>query len=101
MKATLVIDILIILIGLCGMLAIQNNVILFLISNELFLLGMGLMFVTVGNFYSDLFGQVCMVFILVISAVETAVIVVIMLYYYRLSGVWHISRLNSIYQPYK
>jgi len=91
----LILGILLCTIGFSGFLSEKNNMILFLISNEIFLLGLILGFVSVGELYQDPVGQLFALVILVVAAIETAVILVLFLVFYREMSSWNFD-LNAI-----
>jgi len=73
-------------IGMCGFLTRPLNIIFFLISNELGLLSFIFMFVSLGQFYVDLSGQLFVLVLLVISAIETALVLVLYISLVSITG---------------
>jgi NADH:ubiquinone oxidoreductase subunit K len=69
---------LLILLGLIGIIMLRRNVIMYLISNEIFLLGIIFELVFYGFIYNDITPYVVALLLLVIAAAETAIILVIL-----------------------
>jgi NADH:ubiquinone oxidoreductase subunit K len=82
--------------GLYGFLSTTNNLIRFLISNEIFLLGIIFCFISVSEFYSDMYGQLLAIVILVTAAVETAVVLIIFLVHYKYTDEYLINIFDII-----
>ena len=83
-------------IGLCGIFAIPQNIIIILISLELILLSINLNFIIFSVYLDDITGQIFALFILTIAAAESAIGLAIVVVYYRLRGIISLDFINSL-----
>lgn len=72
--------------GLVGIFLIKRNLILILVCIELILLSVQLNFLISSFVYDDIFGQIVILFILMVAAAEVAIGLAFLIVYYRLRG---------------
>jgi len=82
------------IIGLVGFILNRKNVILMLVSIEIMLLSVTLIFLINALAYNDNFGQLAALFIIALAGAESAIGLSILIVYYRLNGV--ISLTNNV-----
>jgi len=80
------------LVGFWGIMVMQKNLLVTIISLELLLLSASLMFVIYGINLDDITGELMSFFILVIAGSETAIILAILIAYYRRSNNIFVAR---------
>ena len=73
-------------LGLIGIFIIKRNLILILVCIELILLSVQLNFVISSFIFDDIFGQIFILFILMVAAAEVAIGLSFLIVYYRLRG---------------
>jgi NADH-quinone oxidoreductase subunit K len=73
-------------IGLLGIILVDKNVLITIMSIELMLLAINLNFILIAFFLNDINGFIICLFILIISAAEAAIGLAIIINYYRLNG---------------
>jgi len=83
-------------LGICGIFAIPQNIIIILISLELILLSINLNFVIFSAYLDDISGQVYVLFILTVAAAESAIGLAMVVIYYRLRGIISLDYINSL-----
>lgn len=71
-------------LGICGILLNRRNLLLLLLSVELFLLGIELLFIGGSLYLDDIMGQLFVLFLLTVAAGEAAIGLAILVIYYRL-----------------
>lgn len=74
------------IIGLVGFILNRKNVILMLISIEIMLLAVTLIFLINGIAYNDNFAQIIALFIIALAGAESAIGLSILVVYYKLNG---------------
>ena len=74
------------IIGSWGLFFNQRNLIITLISIELLLVSVNLLFITTSIFIDDFIGQLFALFILTIAAAEASIGLAIIIIFYRLKG---------------
>jgi NADH-quinone oxidoreductase subunit K len=74
------------LIGLLGIILIDKNILITIMSIELMLLAINLNFILISFYINDINGFIICLFILIISAAEAAIGLAIIINYYRLNG---------------
>jgi len=79
-------------VGVLGVLLNRHNLIRFLLSLELVLLGVNLNFVTFATYMQDLAGKVFVLFILTVAAAEAAIGIAIFVLFYQHFRTLHINR---------
>lgn len=79
-----------------GLFVLRQHVILILISMELMLLAINLIFVIYSIYYNDILGQIFSFFILIIAAAESALGLAILVVYYRVRGGIAVSLLTLL-----
>ena len=84
------------LIGLWGMIVVRTNILIILMSVEIMLFSINLLFIFFSCYFDDIFGQIFALFILAIAAAESALGLAILVVYYRLKGVIDLNFVNSI-----
>ena len=73
-------------IGLLGIILVDKNVLITIMSIELMLLAINLNFILIAFTLNDINGFIICLFILIISAAEAAIGLAIIINYYRLNG---------------
>jgi len=91
----LTVSLILTMIGFFGFLTVRDNVILFLISNELVLLGLIVGFVSLANYWNDINGLVVALVLLVVSGVETVLVLMLFLLFYQGTGKYHLDLLDT------
>jgi NADH-quinone oxidoreductase subunit K len=74
------------IIGTFGMFLSRKHVIIILISLEILLLSINIIFVVSAIFFDDISGQIYSLFVLAVAASESALGLSILVIYYRLRG---------------
>ena len=74
------------LIGLSGIILNRKNIIVMLMSVELMLLAVNLIFIIYSVYLDDIMGQVFALLILTVAAAEAAIGLAILVVYYRVRG---------------
>lgn len=72
--------------GFLGTFVIKRNLILLLVCIELILISIQINFIIYSFNYDDLFGQIFVLFILMVAAAEIAIGLAFLILYYRLRG---------------
>lgn len=72
--------------GLVGIFILKRNLILILVCIELILLSVQLNFLISSYVYDDIFGQIFILFILMVAAAEVSIGLAFLIVYYRLRG---------------
>ena len=85
-----------IFLGLYGFLFVSNNLISLLISLELMLLGLNVLFVLSGIFWNDIFGELIALNILGVTAAEAAIGLALIVIYYRFQGSIRLIKINNL-----
>jgi NADH:ubiquinone oxidoreductase subunit K len=88
---------LLVMIGFCGFLICRLNSIFFLVCNEIILLGIVIAFIGLDTYFFAYEGQMFAIILLVISAIETALISTSFLVYFQQTSRWEFELLNSVY----
>lgn len=84
------------LIGLIGFILNRKNVILMLVSIEIMLLAVTLIFLLSSISYDDSFGQVIALFIIALAGAESAIGLSILVIFYKLTGAIALTKEDSI-----
>ena len=74
------------LAGVAGFFMLKSDVILLLISREVMLLGVNLVFLGSSYLWDDLMGQVFVLFVLTVAAAEAAIGLAILVVYSKVRG---------------
>jgi NADH-quinone oxidoreductase subunit K len=82
----LIISSIVFIIGCFGMFLSRKYILIILISIELILLSVNMNFIFFSVGLDDLFGQVCSLLVLTLSAAETAIGLAVIIVYYRMRG---------------
>jgi NADH-quinone oxidoreductase subunit K len=77
-------SILLLIIGFIGIFISRKNLILILMSIELVLLSMELIMLLIALYIDNIFGYVCIFYILTIAAAETAIGLALIISYYKI-----------------
>jgi len=84
------------IIGVTGIVVNRKNILTLLMSIELMLLAINLIFIFYSVSFEDIFGQLFAFFILVVAAAESAVGLSILVAYYRVKGSIAIQYINLL-----
>lgn len=84
------------LISWFGVFLLRQHIIIILISLEVMLLTVNMLFVITSSFYDDLLGQIYSFFFLTVGAAESAIGLAILVVYYRLRGGIAVSLLTLL-----
>lgn len=79
----LLLTLLLFVIGFIGLVLNRKNFLLVLISIEIILLAINLNFILFSVYFDDLVGQIFVLFILAIAAIESSIGLAILIIYYR------------------
>ena len=92
----LIVTLLLFFLGICGIFAVPQNIIIILISLELILLAINLNFIIFSVYLDDISGQIYSLFILTVAAAESAIGLAMVVIYYRLRGIISLDYINSL-----
>lgn len=84
------------LIGLCGIFVVRKHLIQILISLELLLLSINLIWISFSIYHDDLLGQILSLVGLTVAASESALGLAILVSYYKIYGVLSLENLNLL-----
>jgi NADH:ubiquinone oxidoreductase subunit K len=79
-------SLILIIIGICGMLYNRKNIIKIIMSIEIMLLGINLLFIYSTLIHNDITGQIYFIFILTIAGAETAIGLALLIILYKIRG---------------
>ena len=88
--------ILLFLIGILGIVVNRKNSIIMLMSIELMLLAINLLFIIYSCLLDNLIGQVFALYVLVVAAAESAIGLSILVAYYRVRGTISVKFINLL-----
>ena len=88
--------IIIFLLGLLGIFTNKKNLIMILLSVEILICSINLMFIHQSYISDDLIGQIFVLIILTVASAEASIILAIIILTYRLKGNIFIKNLNNI-----
>jgi NADH-quinone oxidoreductase subunit K len=80
------ISVLIFLFGLFGIFVLRRNLIMIIISLELLLLAVNLLFIIFSIYLDDMIGQLFSIFILTIAGAESSIGLALLVVYHRITG---------------
>jgi NADH-quinone oxidoreductase subunit K len=83
-------------IGIIGVIVNRKNIITLLLCIELLLLAINTSFITFAYFKGDILGQVFVLFVLAVSAVEASIGLAIIVTLFRKNSVMDISALSEL-----
>ena len=83
-------------IGIIGIFLNRKNVIVILMSIELILLAVNINLVSFSIFLQDLSGQIFTLFILTVAAAEAAIVLAIIVVYYRNAGTIRVEEIENL-----
>jgi len=89
-------SLLLFLIGVWGMILNRKNLILIIMSIEMLLLSVNLLFIIFSLRLDDFIGQIASLLILTVAAAESAIGLAILVIYYRINGNITITQLNLL-----
>lgn len=92
----IIISLFIFILSLLGILINRSNIILLLVCFELMLLSISLNFILTSYINNHIIGQLMMIFILTLAAVESAIGLSIMISFYKVKGTISIRSLNLL-----
>lgn len=93
----ILVSVIIFLISFFGLIFNKKSILIILISIELILLSVNILFITFSIYLDDIVGQVFTIFILTIAAVETSIGLSLLLVSYRVRGNILIDNFNLLY----
>jgi len=88
--------ILLFLIGIIGIVVNRKNLIIMLMSIELMLLAINLLFIIYSCILDNLIGQIFALYVLVVAAAESAIGLSILVAYYRVRGTISVKFINLL-----
>lgn len=93
----LFVSVIIFLISFFGLIYNKTSILIILISIELILLSVNILFIVFSIYLDDIVGQIFTLFILTIAAVETSIGLSLLLVSYRVRGNILIDNFNLLY----
>lgn len=81
-------------IGIAGIFLNRKNIIIIIMSIEIMLLGINLFFIYTSIIYSNIIGQIFIIFILTIAGAESAIGLALLIILYKIRGTIAIEYLN-------
>ena len=93
----LFVSVIIFLISFIGLIYNKKSILIILISIELILLSVNILFIVFSIYLDDIVGQIFTLFILTIAAVETSIGLSLLLVSYRVRGNILIDNFNLLY----
>lgn len=84
------------LIGILGIVVNRKNLIIMLMSIELMLLAVNLLFIIYSCILDNLIGQIFALYVLVVAAAESAIGLSILVSYYRVRGTISVKFINLL-----
>jgi len=82
--------------SILGIFITRKNIIIILISIELFFLSINFNFLVFSIYLDDMLGQLFSLFILTVTAAEAAIGLAILIIFYRIRGIISINFINSL-----
>lgn len=83
-------------VGAFGVVVMRNNVIIIIMAIELMFLSANINFVSFSVSIDDIAGQIFALFVLAITAAESAIGLAVVISYYRLRGVISVDYINCL-----
>ena len=93
----ILVSVIIFLISFFGLIYNKKSILIILISIELILLSVNILFIVFSIYLDDIIGQIFTLFILTIAAVETSIGLSLLLVSYRVRGNILIDNFNLLY----
>lgn len=93
----ILVSVIIFLISFFGLIYNKKSILIILISIELILLSVNILFIVFSIYLDDIVGQIFTLFILTIAAVETSIGLSLLLVSYRVRGNILIDNFNLLY----
>lgn len=84
------------IIGIAGIFITRRNIIIIIMSIELILASVNLLFIFLSIYLDDIYGQIFALYILTIAASESAIGLGLIVIYYRLRGIISIDYISTI-----
>jgi NADH-quinone oxidoreductase subunit K len=92
----IILCLIIFIIGVFGIFITRRNIIVIIMSIELILLSVNLLFIFFSIYLDDISGQLFSLYILTIAAAESAIGLALIVIYYRLRGIISVDYISSI-----
>lgn len=83
-------------VGLWGLFGVRRNMLLLLMSLEILLFSVNLIFIAFSFYFNDNVGQIFALLVLTVAAAESAIGLALLVIYYRLRGVIDLDLLNNL-----
>ena len=83
-------------IGVLGIFLNKKNLIIILMSIELILLSVNINFIAFSSFLNDISGQIFAMFTLTVAAAEAAIVLAILVVFFRNLGSIEVSKINKL-----
>lgn len=83
-------------VGLWGLFGVRRNLLLLLMSLEIVLFAINLIFVVFSFYMDDSTGQIFALVVLTVAAAESAIGLALLVIYYRLRGIIDLDLLNNL-----
>ena len=93
----ILVSVIIFLISFFGLIYNKKSILIILISIELILLSVNILFIVFSIYLDDIIGQIFTLFILIIAAAETSIGLSLLLVSYRVRGNILIDNFNLLY----
>nr|YP_009968202.1 NADH dehydrogenase subunit 4L [Cyanidiococcus yangmingshanensis]QMX77303.1 NADH dehydrogenase subunit 4L [Cyanidiococcus yangmingshanensis]QNR39891.1 NADH dehydrogenase subunit 4L [Cyanidiococcus yangmingshanensis]UNJ18928.1 NADH dehydrogenase subunit 4L [Cyanidioschyzonaceae sp. 2 FvB-2021] len=90
----LILSLIMFLLGTFGIFLNRKNILIILMSLELMILAINLLFVTFSVFLDDVVGQLFCLIVLTVAAAESAIGLAILVVYYRICGNISVELIN-------
>ena len=92
----LILSLIIFFIGVIGIFMTRRNIIIIIMSIELMLLAVNLLFIFLSIYLDDIVGQIFALYILTIAAAESSIGLALIVIYYRLRGTISVDYISSL-----
>ena len=92
----IILSLVIFIIGSFGIFITRRNIIVIIMSIELILLSVNLLFIFFSLYLDDISGQIISLYILTIAAAESAIGLALIVIYYRLRGIISVDYISTI-----
>ena len=92
----LILSLIIFFIGVIGIFITRRNIIIIIMSIELMLLAVNLLFIFLSIYLDDIIGQIFSLYILTIAAAESSIGLALIVIYYRLRGTISVDYISSL-----
>lgn len=92
----LILSLIIFFIGVVGIFITRRNIIIIIMSIELMLLAVNILFIFLSIYLDDIIGQIFSLYILTIAAAESSIGLALIVIYYRLRGTISVDYISSL-----